>query len=76
MESFFRRLTLIVANVIKLGGLAIALKAISHPPPDSIELALAAFMMSGAQVSEQAFLRAIGSFLGREAEKPGKPHDK
>lgn len=71
MERALARLTLVVSNGIKVGGLFVALKAISHPPPDSIELALSAFMMSGAQVSEKAVLRMISGFLGREeAKKP------
>lgn len=71
LERFFRQLTLIISNVVKLGGLFLALKAAASPPVDPFELALSAFMMSGAQVSEQAVLRMINSFLGREeAAKP------
>lgn len=75
MERLSRQLTLIISNVIKLGGLFVAIKAISTPPIDPFELVLAGFMMSGAQASEQAVLRIINSFLGRE-ETPKTPTPK
>lgn len=76
LEQAFRRFTLVVTNVIKLGGLLLAFKTASHPPVDPFELALSAFMMSGAELTEATVLRMIRSFLGREeaAEPAAKKH--
>lgn len=70
LEQVFRRFTLVVTNVIKIGGLLLAFKTASHPPVDPFELALSAFMMSGAELTEATVLRMIRSFLGREETAP------
>jgi hypothetical protein len=58
------RITLVVSNLIKLGGLILAYKAAfvsAHPSP--VVLALAGFMMAGAQFSEKTILGLAGHFF-------------
>lgn len=61
-----RRPTLFLTNLIKLVGLAIAVnEALLQPETRPSVLALAAFMMAGAQISEDILMAFIDSFLGR-----------
>ena len=64
----FQRSTLLITNAFKLAGLFIAIREVLRPNRDASVLALAAFMMSGAQLSEEFFLAAIDSFLGRQRD--------
>lgn len=64
MERTLKQLTLVVSNAIKLGGLYLVIRAGSHPPVDPFELALSAFMMSGAQLTEDKVLKLLSSFMG------------
>lgn len=60
-----RALTLTVTNLVKLGGLGIALhEAFGPAQPRVVEIALAAFMMAGAQVSEEAILNLVQRMFG------------
>lgn len=65
-----RQLTLLVSSSIKLGGLYLIFKSAAAPPIDPLVLAEAAFMMSGAQVSEGTILRMIDRFFTGEAPPP------
>ena len=69
MERKLKQLTLVVSNAIKLGGLYLVIKAGSHPPVDPLELALSAFMMSGAQLTEDKALKVLSSWLGTGGSK-------
>jgi hypothetical protein len=55
---------LLVSNAIKLGGLYVAVRAVSEPNPNAVAIGLAAFMMAGAQVSEDTVLRLVGRMFG------------
>lgn len=62
-----RSATLVITNVTKLIGLAIAFnEALLRTDQRPLALAIAAFMMTGAQVSETVVLGIIDRFLGRE----------
>jgi hypothetical protein len=61
----FRLGTILVTNTIKLAGVAIALQS-GFTDQRPFTLALAAFMMAGAQASETAILRFIDRFFGGE----------
>lgn len=64
-------LTLIVTNAVKLTGIAIAIhEAFTKSNPSATILALAAFMMAGAQISEDAILRMISHMFGGAGESP------
>jgi hypothetical protein len=55
-----------LTNLIKLAGLAIAVnELVLRTEPRSIGLAVAAFMMAGAQISEEVLVGFIDNFLGR-----------
>lgn len=65
--QFGRRLTLLVTNAIKLGGLALAMNEVfSRPDPRALELIAAMFMMAGAQISEEVLLGIASKFFGLE----------
>jgi hypothetical protein len=65
--------TLIVTNVIKLSGLGIALHEVFwRSYPRTLELVLAAFMMAGAQISEELILRLAARFFGGGDSEPPK----
>jgi hypothetical protein len=56
------RLNLVVTNVIKLGGLAVAInEALLEPELRPIIIALAAVMMAGAQTWESFFSSFFGT---------------
>jgi hypothetical protein len=61
-----RGLTLLVTNATKLTGLVLAInEAVIRTQLRPSVLAIAAFMMAGAQVSEGVLLAMIDRFLGR-----------
>lgn len=61
-------MTLIVTNLIKLAGLVLAVdEVLVQPQPRALVLGVAAFMMAGAQFSEEAVLLALGRFFGASA---------
>ena len=67
-----RRLTLLITNAIKLGGLVVALnEAVGHDQPRALVIGLAAFMMAGAQVSEEAFLGIVQRIFGAHGTHDG-----
>jgi hypothetical protein len=55
---------LLVTNIIKIGGLYVALRTATQPTPNVIEIGLAAFMMAGAELSENAILNLAGRMFG------------
>jgi hypothetical protein len=59
-----RTVTLVVTNIIKIGGLYVGVHAALAVTPNPITLAFAAFMMAGAQVSETAIMTFIERFFG------------
>ena len=59
-----RRSTLIVTNLTKLAGIALGMHEGFQATPDARVIALAAFMLAGAQVSETALLALIERFFG------------
>lgn len=63
------RSALVISNLTKVAGLAVAIHAGFTTTPDTRVLALAAFMMAGAQISETAVLSAIDRFLGKPPPK-------
>lgn len=65
--------TLLFTNLIKLAGLGIAVREVLRTDRDSAVLALAAFMMSGAQLSEDFLLNMIERFLGSSATPEPEP---
>lgn len=62
--------TLLITNLCKLTGLAIAIREVLRPDRDAAVLALSAFMMSGAQLSEELLLGMIERFLGSSTSEP------
>lgn len=61
-----RGLTLLVTNATKLVGVAVVFnEALLRGELRPVALAVAAFMMAGAQVSERTLLAAIDKFLGK-----------
>lgn len=60
-----KRGTLVITNVTKLTGLYVAIhEAVLRPHHDPATLALAAFMMGGAQISEGIVMAALDKFFG------------
>lgn len=72
-ERFGLRLTLVVTNAIKIGGLVVGLYQAFQPHPNAVTILLAGFMMMGAQGIEQAALSFIERFFGLEAKAPSPP---
>lgn len=64
----FRAITLLITNTIKVAGVVIVLKEVFAPTlPDTNRaevLAVAAFMMAGAQLSETLILAAMDRLMG------------
>ena len=56
--------TLAITNLTKLAGLVIAVDQAFGVHPRTTLIALAAFMMAGAQFSESVLINAIGRVLG------------
>lgn len=61
------RSTLVVTNVIKLGGFALGMKT-GFTTQDTPTLVLAAFMMAGAQGAESVALAFIERFFGLQED--------
>jgi len=64
-EATVRRSTLVVTNLIKLGGLALAIREMLSPHRDPIVIAACVVMMSGVQGLEQALIVFFERFFGR-----------
>lgn len=62
--------TLVFTNTVKIVGLWIAVREVLRPDRDAYVLALAAFMMQGAQLSEELLLGVIDRFLGSSTPEP------
>lgn len=61
--------TLVVTNLIKLGGLAGAVnEMLFRSELRPLAVALCGVMLLGAQLSEDLMLRALDRFLGRDAD--------
>jgi hypothetical protein len=69
------RSALVITNATKVAGVAVGVHAGFADSPDSRVIALAAFMMAGAHVSEAMILAVIDQFLGREPEPPDSSKD-
>lgn len=67
-----RLITLLVTNAIKLAGVYVAVhEIVSQATPRALELGVAVFMMTGAQVTEEAILNLAGKmFGGKEGKDP------
>lgn len=63
--------TLFVTNMIKIGGLVIAVVEVTKLEPSPLFLALAAFMMAGAQISEETVVKLVGGLFGMHHTPPG-----
>lgn len=64
-------IALLVTNAIKLGGLYVAIHtAATEANPNVVLIGAAAFMMAGAQVTEEQILKLIGRMFGGGAPKP------
>lgn len=71
-----RLFALLVTNAIKIGGLYVALKTAAEPAPSAIIIGLAAFMMAGAQVSEESILKLVERMFGHGgAHHPAPEHE-
>lgn len=69
-------LTLIVTNLIKLGGLGIAgYEIFVVPSPKPVVIVLSAFMMAGAQGVEDAAIRFVERFFGMPPKPPETVED-
>lgn len=64
---------MLLSFAIKLGGLYIALSTFSAAQPNAVIVALAAFMMAGAEISEDTILNLVGRMFGRPASDEKKP---
>lgn len=73
-SQFGRRLTLIITNLIKLAGLVIAVVEVVRNPdhPPFVALALSAFMMAGAQFSEETLIGIAERMFGGHIERRDK----
>lgn len=67
--SVGRVLTLLVTNAIKITGVWIGLKAATAARPDAVVLAYSAFMMAGAQLSENVVLGVVDRVLGKPVSR-------
>jgi hypothetical protein len=76
LPAIGRAFTYAVTNVTKLAGVYVALhESLSHAQIRPVVLAVSAFMMAGAQVSEGVILAAIDKFLAQpppEATQPSR----
>lgn len=72
---FGQRLALIVTNSIKVAGLVIAVKTAFAPTQQAaLEFGLAAFMMAGAQLSEETVMKLVDRmFMGPKDPPPPEP---
>lgn len=77
VASLGRLLTLLVSNAIKIVGVWVGLKAATAARPDAVVLAFAAFMMAGAQFSENMVLGIVDRMFGKsQPPEPDKPSPK
>jgi hypothetical protein len=69
-SRFFRAITLLITFAIKLGGLVVVMyEVFSTRSANRAEiLAVAAFMMAGAQLSETLILGAIDRLVGKDTK--------
>jgi len=70
-------LTVLTTGAIKIVGLASAFNQLlltEHPTP--LALAVSAFMMAGAQLSEGLILTALGRLLGDDGEPRDHHHER
>jgi hypothetical protein len=63
---------LIVTNLIKLAGIALGIHEGFRTVPDPRLIALAAFMLAGAQVSRAAIMELVSRFFGLSAKDEGE----
>jgi hypothetical protein len=63
------RSTLVVTNLTKVAGLVLGTRQGFEAHPDARVIALAAFMLAGAQVSENVMIALIERFLGAPSSK-------
>ena len=69
-------LALLVTNAVKVTGIVIAIQDVfSKPDPNAAVLGLAAFMMAGAQISEDTVLRLVSRMFGPPGETPEHKKD-
>jgi hypothetical protein len=74
-RAAYEIVALCVTNLIKLGGLFLAIhEVLTQVQPRLAEIGVALFMMTGAQVSEEAVLKLAGRMFGMPESKP--PEDK
>lgn len=73
MMQLGRLVALLVTNAIKVGGLYVAIKTVSEPTPSAITIGLAAFMMAGAQISEETILGLVGRMFGAHQQHEQHP---
>lgn len=75
-NRFVRSLTLLITNAIKIAGLVIVLKEVFVPsfgdPTRAEVLAIAAFMMAGAQLSESLIIAALDRLVGGPEQRSSK----
>lgn len=67
------RFSLFVTNIIKIGGLVIAIDELTKLQPSPLFMALAAFMMAGAQVSEATIVKLVGGLFGIHSSSSESP---
>ena len=61
--------TLCVTNAIKLVGLYVMVHEVAtQPQPRLVEIAAALFMMTGAEVSEEAIVKLVNRMFGLHGE--------
>lgn len=66
--------TLLVTNGVKVTGIVIAVKAaFSQTPPQPLEYGLAAFMVAGAQLSEETILKLFARMFAPPKDEPPPP---
>lgn len=70
-EAQARRSTVVVTNLTKLGGFVLGMHEGFSSTPDPRVIALAAFMLAGAQVSETLLLALIDRIFGRPPPEDG-----
>jgi hypothetical protein len=64
-SAYLKWPALVVTNAIKIAGLYVGVHEALQDTPDSKVLVFAAFMMAGAQISEEVLMTFLGSFFGR-----------
>lgn len=72
LGAIARTITLVITNVTKLAGLYVGLRAATAATPNAVVLAFAAFMMSGAQISEHVVIGLLETLFGATSHEEGK----